>query len=131
MTGLVLDTNVLVSALMNPKGKPAHIYCRVAKGQAKVYYNDKIMYEYKDVLFRGYLKIDKNDAQEVIDVIVKKGTNLTVVPSTIPLPDEDDRVFYDTAVSAGAYLVTGNMKHFPQEQFILTPADFLTLAADI
>ncbi|MDR3270840.1 MAG: hypothetical protein LBT32_04945 [Peptococcaceae bacterium] len=39
--------------------------------------------------------------------------------------DEDDRVFYDAAKSVGAYLITGNIKHFPQGPFILTPLAFL------
>jgi hypothetical protein len=43
------------------------------------------------------------------------------------MPDEDDRVFYDTAKTAGAYLIPGNTKHFPQEPFILTPAQFLAM----
>jgi hypothetical protein len=41
------------------------------------------------------------------------------------MPDESDRVFYDVAKTAGAYLITGNTKHFPQEPFILTPAEFV------
>jgi len=39
--------------------------------------------------------------------------------------DEDDRIFYDTAKSANAVLVTGNKKHYPDESFIMTPAEFL------
>ena len=47
--------------------------------------------------------------------------------STIPLPDESDRIFYDTAKDSGAILVTGNIKHYRDESFIMTPADFMTL----
>jgi len=39
--------------------------------------------------------------------------------------DETDRIFYDTAKQSGSFLVTGNLKHYPQEIFILTPAEFL------
>ena len=39
--------------------------------------------------------------------------------------DEDDRVFYDIAKIAGAYLITGNLKHYPSKPFILTPSVFL------
>ena len=45
--------------------------------------------------------------------------------SDVPMLDEDDRVFYDTAKESGAILVTGNTKHFPAESFIMTPSDFL------
>jgi predicted nucleic acid-binding protein len=53
------------------------------------------------------------------------GEEIWVVPSTYILIDEDDRVFYDTAKQAGAYLITGNTKHYPSEPFILTPSAFL------
>jgi predicted nucleic acid-binding protein len=43
------------------------------------------------------------------------------------MPDEDDRVFYDAAKTADAYLITGNSKHYPKESFILTPSEFLKL----
>ena len=39
--------------------------------------------------------------------------------------DETDRIFYDTAVSSGATLITSNKKDYPNEPFILTPAEFL------
>jgi hypothetical protein len=41
------------------------------------------------------------------------------------MPDETDRKFYDTAKAAGAMLITGNTKHYPDEPFILTPAAFI------
>jgi predicted nucleic acid-binding protein len=45
----------------------------------------------------------------------------------MPLLDEDDRVFYDTATASEAVLVTGNIRHFPAEPFVMTPADFLSV----
>jgi len=47
--------------------------------------------------------------------------------SNIPLPDESDRIFYDTAKENGTILITGNTKHYPNEAFIVTPANFLVL----
>jgi len=41
--------------------------------------------------------------------------------------DEDDRKFYDTAKSVGAWLISGNLKHYPKEDFIKTPTEFLSL----
>ena len=126
MKKLVLDTNILVSALMKPCSLPARVY-RFAVTDFAVYYSEKIMYEYNEVLYRKHFGFDEIDIERTINLIETEGTKLTVASSTIPLPHEDDRVFYDTAVSAGAYLVTGNMKHYTTEPFILTPADFLKL----
>ncbi|MCL2066565.1 MAG: hypothetical protein FWG99_03770 [Treponema sp.] len=47
--------------------------------------------------------------------------------SRITMVDEDDRIFYDAAVKASAYLVTGNTRHFPSESFVVTPANFLSI----
>ena len=47
------------------------------------------------------------------------------VASTISLPDETDRVFYDTAKSSDSILITGNIKHYPSDEFVMSPSDFL------
>jgi len=52
---------------------------------------------------------------------------LKVVIDTLSFNDESDRVFYEVAKSAGAYLVTGNAKHFPDEPFIISPAKCVEL----
>jgi hypothetical protein len=41
------------------------------------------------------------------------------------MPDETDRKFYDVASACGALLITGNLKHYPSEPFIISPAGFL------
>jgi hypothetical protein len=76
------------------------------------------------------LKFSGLKTKEILMDIAKYG--LSVIPVTpgtdespTPLPDESDRKFYDTAKYCGAFLITGNIKHFPQEPFIITPAEFL------
>jgi putative PIN family toxin of toxin-antitoxin system len=123
----VLDTNILVSALLSPLGNPAKIYRMFLTQTLKVVYSAGILVEYNDVLFRERLKIPTDDAAKVIEAIREYGERIEPTQSTHDMVDEDDRVFYDTAKSAGAYLVTGNKKHYPDEAFILTPAGFLTL----
>ena len=44
------------------------------------------------------------------------------------MPDEDDRVFYEVALSKeDAYHVTGNSKHFPVTPIVVTPAEMLDI----
>ena len=127
MKRFVIDTNVVVSALLKSDSKPSRVLHLMYDKTMDLYYSDLITKEYVKVLYRKHLKLDVGVVNATLEDIKRHGTNLVITPSTIPLPDEDDRVFYDTAVSAGAYLITGNIKHFPQEPFILTPADFLAL----
>ena len=61
----------------------------------------------------------------IINALEAGGTVIEPTTSTMPMPDESDRTFYDTAKASGAILVTGNIKHYPDESFIMTPADFL------
>jgi putative PIN family toxin of toxin-antitoxin system len=129
MTGVsvVLDTNILVSALLSPLGNPAKIYRMFLAQTLKVVYSTEILAEYNDVLFRARLKIPTDDAAKVLEAIQEYGERIAATPSTHSMVDEDDRVFYDTAKSVGAYLITGNKKHYPDEMFILTPTGFLSL----
>lgn len=42
----------------------------------------------------------------------------------------DDLVFYEVAMEkrdSGAYLVTGNQKHYPIKDFIVTPAEMMEI----
>jgi putative PIN family toxin of toxin-antitoxin system len=127
MNKVVLDTNVIVSALLTPAGNPARIYRMFLTGMLTFVFNESILEEYADVFYRPHLGIPADDANIVLDAIRRYGEQIIPVPSTFTMPDEDDRIFYDTAKAAGAYLITGNLKHYPNEPHILKPADFLDL----
>ena len=72
------------------------------------------------------LMIDDEVKIRTINLLKKVGLLIEPVASTIPLPDETDRIFYDTARMSGAILVTGNIRHYPNESNIMTPAEFLS-----
>ena len=124
---IVLDTNVLVSALLSPGGNPAKIYRMFFTGAVVLVYSESIMMEYMDVLYRPNLRISNEDADKVLDAIRLHGELVEPTQSTIALTDEDDRIFYDAAEIADAFLVTGNLRHYPNEPRILSPAEFLDL----
>ena len=124
---VVLDTNILVSALLSRDGNPAKIYRMFAARAFTLVYSIAILDEYDDVLYRPKLRIPHSDIAIVMDAIRQYGEETWAVQSAHIMPDEDDRVFYDTAKSAGAYLISGNIKHYPNEPFILTPVEFLAL----
>jgi putative PIN family toxin of toxin-antitoxin system len=124
---VVLDTNILVSALLSPQGNPAKIYKMFMSGVLTLVFNTEIFAEYQDVLSRPHLKIPSEEMEMVLAAIRQHGEQVFPTPSTHIMRDEDDRVFYDVAKLADAYLITGNTKHYPAEQFILTPAAFIEL----
>ncbi|MDR2605760.1 MAG: putative toxin-antitoxin system toxin component, PIN family [Oscillospiraceae bacterium] len=127
MSKIVLDTNVLVSALLTPAGNPAKIYRMFLIGVIPLVLSDGIYAEYRDVLFRPRLRFPSDAVGTILAAIRQYGETIVPIVSSIEMVDEDDRVFYDTAKTAGAYLITGNTKHYPREDFILTPSEFLGL----
>jgi len=129
---VVLDTNILVSALWSANSRLAQILTLVIEGFLLPCYNTEIMQEYKEVLNRPHLSFRFAEAKvdEILDKIKIDGLCIAVTPSTIPFVDEDDRCFFDVAEVCGAILVTGNTKHYPNVEFIMTPAQFLEYLLD-
>ena len=125
MNGVVLDTNVLVSALL-ADGPPSVIVDMVADGKLTPFYNGLIVSEYWDVLQRPKFDFHPLQVTRLIDAIERIGIAIQVnEPSKIPMTDKADRIFFDVAKTSHSFLITGNIKHFPQESFIVTPAEFI------
>jgi len=125
----VIDTNVLVSSCISTQGKSAEIMNLFYTGKLQVFYSSEIFAEYKRVLAYKRLNIDEKIQSNIIGALEVGGTLIKPPKSSIPLPDESDRTFYDTAKASGAVLITGNIKHYPvknsKSPFIVTPAEFL------
>jgi putative PIN family toxin of toxin-antitoxin system len=124
---VVLDTNILVSSLLSD-GPPARIVDRIAGGRIRPCFDDSMLSEYWDVLCRPKFGFNPVQISRLVHDIINAGFGIEVsVPSAFPMPDETDRSFYDVAKAAGAILITGNTKHYPDEPFIMGPAQFLTI----
>jgi len=129
---IVLDTNVLVSALLNPRGNPARILRLVLQGDLTVVINEAILAEYRDVLERPRFELDQDAVQTILDTIRSKGLDTPALAESLSLPDRGDEPFLEAALAAHAdALATGNRKHFPTEackgQRVLNPSEFLRL----
>jgi putative PIN family toxin of toxin-antitoxin system len=121
MCKVVIDTNVFISSRLSQMGNPAKVMKLIVDKDMELCYSPAILDEYKRVLAYERLKFNTRHQKSAVDDIIKIG--LLIIPSVsdIPLPDESDRIFYDTAKAANAYLVTGNLKHYPEESQIITP----------
>jgi len=129
---VVLDTNIIVSAFLSPEGKPSTILQLILRGDIEIYFNTAILVEYEQVLTRSKFagKIHQPAIQRFIELLKDIGANIVATPSQMILPDENDRKFFDVAKTAGAVLVTGNKKHYPDEPFIVTATEFWVLLKD-
>jgi len=125
MVHVVLDTNVLVSALWSKDGTPAMVAHLIPDGKIIPCYCDEILSEYEIVLSRPKFNFAQYQITALLENIRRRGVCYAVSKSTIQMIDESDRVFYDVARESKAILITGNIKHFPAEPFIMTPAEFM------
>lgn len=129
-TKIVIDTNVLVSALWSKNNRVTEILSLVINDVLLACYDVAVMREYKEVLSRPNLAFhfEKSRVDEIINKIKIDGLSVAVRPSSLPeFTDESDRIFYDVAKACGAYLITSNIRHYPDEPFIINPFDFLKL----
>ena len=111
---IVLDTNVLVSGLLNPHGVPGRIVDLLLNGKLSLLYDDRILSEYRDVLERPYLGIQASRSQAFLSYVRLSGERVSAQPLPVDLlPDPDDLAFAEIALAGAAdALVTGNLKHF-------------------
>lgn len=127
----VIDTNVIVSALLSiPKEtNPAVVLMELLKGRIIPLYNDEILSEYREVLLRDKFPFKESDVNSLLNYISLFGIDSERISSDKSLfPDPKDIVFYEVALSKDeAYLVTGNIKHFPNSPKVVTPAEMVAL----
>ena len=128
----VVDTNVLVSALLSKKDDAAtvQVFQRILGGDVIPLYSNETMAEYREVLARRKFKFDNEVVNYVLSAIEKFGMLVTPSPTGAVLPDLDDLPFYEIVmerIDDNPYLVTGNIKHFTNARFVVTPSEFLAV----
>jgi putative PIN family toxin of toxin-antitoxin system len=113
----VIDTNVLVSALMREGTPPAEVLDDVVKGTLAVLYDQRILDEYREVLARSRFAFEPSKAETLLCFIVSTGELIPDALFAVQLPDPDDQPFADVASAGGAdVLITGNAKDFPADK---------------
>ena len=128
----VIDTNVLVSALLSSKDDTATVQVlgKIITGEITPVYSNAITKEYREVLSRKKFGFSEDLIEYLLSAFEKFGILVDPSPSGITLPDMKDVPFYEVVLEKrddNAYLVTGNIKHFPQKPFIVTPRELLDI----
>lgn len=129
----VIDTNVLVSSLLTRNGMSPVLWIidALREGAFSTLYNDEIIAEYRDVLTRGKFSFDAETIESIIEIVLDNGFFAERQQSSEYQRDKDDVVFYEVALSKeGAYVVTGNIKDFPANPIVVTPAEMVKILED-
>lgn len=122
---VVIDTNILVSALWSRNGAPARVVGLVLSGHLTPCYDHRIMLEYRQVLQRPKFKFRPAEINALLDWFKQGGRSVVPTPVEIPFVDEADQKFYEVAKYCGAVLITGNLNHFPNDDTVMSVSDFL------
>ena len=130
---LVLDTNIIVSAVLKPSGLQRTVLLLAMRRPARLYVSAAILLEYRTVLSRRELKISKGLRSQFLQRMEDVSYLVSPGPQIQATSDPDDNIFLECADKARAdYLVTGNTRHFPKfwkQTKIVTSRELVTLMA--
>ena len=120
---VVLDTNILVSSLWSRNGAPARVVSMILTGHLIPCYDYRILTEYRQVLSR--FNFSDGEIDSLLEWIETSGRSIVADPINDPFIDESDKKFYEVAKFCGAILITGNLKHFPNDPQVMNVSSFL------
>ena len=127
----VIDTNVLVSALLKWDSVPGNVLQFTITGVVTPVLNEDILREYREVLLRKKFHFPESVVDAILDNLAAQAVFINEEKLDVNLPDPKDVVFYEVVMEErkkqDAFLVTGNLKHSPVERFIVTPRQFLDI----
>ncbi|HUM85544.1 MAG TPA: putative toxin-antitoxin system toxin component, PIN family [Lachnospiraceae bacterium] len=131
-----IDTNVLVSALISNHSDAATVQVveKIISGEIIPIYSQTMMWEYRNVMKRKKFNFSPVFINVILSAIENYGILVQPTPTGIVLPDIKDLPFYEVTVEKrdiGACLVTGNIKHFPKDDFIVTARQMIDILKDI
>lgn len=127
----VIDTNVLVSAMLKWNSVPGCVLTHVFGGDLIPVFNEEILGEYREVLLRKKFHFPEEAVHTVLENLQEQGISIDAEKLDVDLLDAKDVVFYEVVMEKrkkdSAYLVTGNIKHFPRQPFVVTPREMLEI----
>jgi putative PIN family toxin of toxin-antitoxin system len=122
---VVIDTNILVSSFYSKETAPAQVISLVLNGDITPCFDGRLLAEYKEVLLRPKFHFTEEEVSTLISHFERKGVSVLPKPIAIELPDEKDRMLLEISEQLNAPLITGNIRHFPSSEHVVTAADFI------
>lgn len=133
---IVLDTNVLVSALRSKKGASHFLLRMIDDERIQLNLSTPLVKEYEDVLSRTVHNLDSQDVSDILDYLVSIAQGHKIYYLWRPiLKDIKDDMVLELAVKAQSVIITYNKGDFKgAEKFdikLLDPKEFLTLLGEL
>jgi putative PIN family toxin of toxin-antitoxin system len=110
---VVLDTNVVVSALLTAGGTADLALQLILQGEVTLLADSRILAEYDEVTARPRFGFAEPERRVFIDMLARLAEPVVARPLRLALADPDDRMFVEVAIAGAAdAIVTGNPRHF-------------------
>ena len=124
---IVLDTNVIVSGVINADGFPAKILNMVINGKSTINADSRILYEYNRVLRSRKFSFPEIYITALLNYLSSESIPVLSDPCSLDLIDPSDRPFAEVSLYKDIPLITGNIKHFQNIKSIrlYSPKDFI------
>ena len=114
MIRIVLDTNVVVSAMLNSSRSAADVLRLVLNQHVQLCVSEAFLEEYEGVLRRPKFRRPALVVSALMKAIRATADKVEPTETLAVSADEADNRFLECAKAAGAdYIVTGNQPHFP------------------
>ena len=131
MLRVVFDTNVIVSAALYEKSLPALLLSLGLEDKVRFFVSPALLNEYEAVLKRPRFKLAEKQITELMGEINRKAFIVTPARRLNILKEDepDNRVLECVFKARADFIITGNKRHFPFEEFkgikIVTPREFI------
>ena len=113
---VVLDTNVVVSALLKPQGSEDQVLRLALAGRLLLCVSPQVLAEYGRVLSSPKFKFQPSEVATALRQLEKAGSPFHPARTLRISAHEPDNRFYECADAAqAAFLITGNLKHFKKD----------------
>lgn len=127
----VIDTNVIISALLSKDSNPGKIISYIEQGIITPVYDSSILDEYIEVLEREKFPFTKDEIKTIVKLFKTKGFMLNQTQTSELFKDQSDIKFYQIVLTANkiqlSYLVTGNLKDFPKKIYVVNPTQMVNI----
>ena len=127
----IIDTNVLVSYFLSKSiSPPVMIIRKIFEGKITPIFNSYLINEYRKVLSREEFCIDQPIVDSMLDSIQSLGFGIETFEPILRLSDRKDEPIFEVTLATRdikSYLVTGNSKHFPNTDYVVTPKQMMDI----
>ncbi len=135
MKNIVIDTNVLLSALYSNKGASYKLLSIIDSDKISVNISNTLIYEYEEIL-KLKSNLDEKYIDSILNYICFIGKKNSIFYLWRPkLKNTDDDFLLELAVASNSIIVTLNGKDFkPASEFnikVMTPKEFLIYIGEL